>query len=276
MPVKTPLVRYNLKERGRKFRGSPRNFNVSALCDAINGGETQERVRHRDMFGYYGHWPRMVFGLDPREGGVVDGVVVKVDPAFVTTKLKCAADGTIEHEAEFLDNDMGRAAAGLFKSSAGGFSSVIHEQSNRFFGFDYVLEPNFSTNRPYALSLDSVGKLAVTMDDVRDYIQSALDIATMLDGVNAENRRLENALARKGVLVDELTAELAKRTPVSRAAILDAIGETAQSKNAKLFRDAHRLAHATLDGVRVDPSAQPDAEVERARSYTSRMLAFFR
>ena len=43
----TPTIRYNLKERGRKHMGQERNFNVRAICDAINGPACQERVSTR-------------------------------------------------------------------------------------------------------------------------------------------------------------------------------------------------------------------------------------
>lgn len=68
----TKTIRYNLKERGRKHVGQERNFNIRAICDAINSPSCQERVATRGMAGYYGHLPRIRFGMSPVDG-VLDG-----------------------------------------------------------------------------------------------------------------------------------------------------------------------------------------------------------
>lgn len=206
------LISFNLKERGRQFRGTPRNFDIPKIVECINGGVVQERVRHRDMLGYYGHWPRMVFGPEPREGGIIDGKVVKIDPALVTTYLKAYSDGTVEHRSEFLENDVGQAAERLKASKTGGWSAVINHKIPMFWGFDYVLEPNFTKNRAYELSLDSAGfglELdEVTMDDVNAYYGGALEIVALLDGVNGENARLRRALLNTQHKVEELEVTL--------------------------------------------------------------------
>lgn len=156
--MKTGVIRFNVTERGRKHRGVDRNFDTAALATVVNSPEVQERVRKRDLHGYFGHGPRSAFGMTPPEFGIVAGKQVTLEPALVTTLLKGMADGTIEHEAEFLDNPPGRAAKRLFSNKVGGFSSAIscREYGGRdvptsFHGFDYVLEPNFSTNRGWAL-----------------------------------------------------------------------------------------------------------------------------
>lgn len=156
--MKTGTIRYSVRERGRKYRGQERNFDTVALASLINGPEVQERVRNRDLVGYFGHWPRIVFGMNPGEGGMHQGKHVPLEAAIVTTKLSANPDGTIEHETEFLDTAPGRTAKRLFNSKTGGFSSAINcrEYGGRdvplgFHGFDYVMEPNFTTNRGYAL-----------------------------------------------------------------------------------------------------------------------------
>lgn len=91
--MQTKVITYNLRERGRQFRGKERNFNIRAICDAINGPACQERVKNRDMLGYYGHWPRIKFGMNPAEGGLDDGRPSLVEPALVTTMLRASPDG---------------------------------------------------------------------------------------------------------------------------------------------------------------------------------------
>lgn len=164
--VQPPMIRYNLKERGREFRGVERNFDIPAIVAAINSPACQERVKTRGMLGYLGHWVRIRFGLEPPEGGIADGKAHAIEPAIVTTHLKAYPNGDIEHKTEFLDNDTGRIASRMFDNKVGGFSSVIDEVKVNFFGFDWVNDPNYSTNRGYGLAMDSATNGAMTLDDI--------------------------------------------------------------------------------------------------------------
>ena len=175
----TPLIRYNLTERGRQYRGTERHFDIPAIVDSINGPATQERVKTRGMLGFFGHWPRLKFGLEPAEGGIADGKAQTVEPALVTTHLVASLDGTIEHQAEFLDTTPGRLAARMHASRVGGFSSAIDMAKPELYGFDYVNDPNYSTNRGYDLLLDSVTAGQLSFDDILQAEQ-----AEQLDAVN--------------------------------------------------------------------------------------------
>lgn len=161
-----PVITYNLKERGREHRGVKRNFDIPAIVRAINSPACQERVRTRAMLGYYGHWPRLRFGLEPAEGGIAEGKAQSVEPAVVTVMLKAHPDGTIEHKTEFLETATGQLASRLYANRVGGFSSAIDTSKPEFFGFDWVNDPNYSTNRGYDLALDSVANGEMTLDDV--------------------------------------------------------------------------------------------------------------
>lgn len=240
--MKTGTITYNVTERGRKYRGAARRFDTVGLAAVVNSAEVQERVRHRDLWGYYGHWPRMLFGMEPKEGGVVPrgplaGKVVRLEPAFVTTKLEADTQGNIRHEAEFAETPNGRTAARLFSSKVGGFSSAIDARVRNgvdvpigFFGFDYVSEPNFSTNRGYAL--DGVweeGQEAGYMDSA--IVESQLTVR-LLDGLysalQADYERLSTALARVGAERDELVTLLAERRPEKAAQLSTILDSTFQ------------------------------------------------
>lgn len=217
--VETPLITYNLADRGRQYRGKERHFHLQRMADAINAPETQERVKHRDMLGFYGHWPRIRFGMNPCEGSPSGAV----EPALVTTHLSAKPDGTVQHRAEFLATKPGTIAAQLFQSRTGGFSSAIDESRPEFFGFDFVLEPNYSTNRGYELTLDAVtGNFAIsgmTLDaimaaDYNDQLDAALILlhkmeqaqSFVLDSLSRlqrENEELISMLARKQVTLDD-------------------------------------------------------------------------
>ncbi|MFA5920167.1 MAG: hypothetical protein WC856_02600 [Methylococcaceae bacterium] len=203
-----PIIRYNLKDRQRQFRGQERNFNIKALCDSIMGGATQERIRTRAMTGYFGHKPRILAGMEPTESMVINGKYNEIEPAIVTVSLTCDMDGNIEHQTEFLDTVPGRKAARIFKSRVGGFSSVIDTAKNEFYGLDFVLDPNYSGNRGYAL--DSAN---MTYDQVLDEARNEEEefwlalIATKdaqieqaaiaLDHATTENEQLLSILATR-------------------------------------------------------------------------------
>lgn len=215
MGTKTGIIKYNVTQRGRKHRGQDRAFDTVALAAMINGGAVQERVKHRDMLGYYGHWPRIKFGMNPAEGGIIDGKQVPIEPAIVTTYIKAHPDGTIEHEAEFLDTTSGRLAERLFKSKAGGFSSAIDVKSaggrqmpRDFYGFDYVLEPNFTTNRGYQVALDGVSDAVMAVfDEVGEYNSLLESTNRILDAIQGDYERLRGDYDRLLQTFDRVSQE---------------------------------------------------------------------
>lgn len=198
--METKIIKYNLKDRGRKYRGRDRNFDIDAIVKAINSPACQERVRKRDMLGYYGHWPRIKFGILPAEGGIESGKPAIVEPALVTTLLRAYPDGTVEHRAEFLDTDSGKIAARLFQNRVGGFSSAIDAAAPAFYGFDYVFEPNYSTNRGWAL--DGVNANDMTLDDVEAAIKGE-----QLRGVMRLLERYEAAIDMANERIEKLSEE---------------------------------------------------------------------
>lgn len=158
MGLKTEIIRYSLHDRQRKHIGQNRNFNVARLAQIVNGAAVQEMVKKRDLVGYLGHDVRRQFGLQPPEMALNGNQFVPIEPAFVTTYIKVFDDGTVEHQAQFLDTPLGMKAQEWHTAGMGGFSSVIapNEQSpTDFYGFDYVLSPNFHGNRGYAV-MDSM------------------------------------------------------------------------------------------------------------------------
>lgn len=150
----TPKIRFNLMDRGRKDTGQKRSWDLEAISDAIMSRECQERVRNRDMIGYLGHWPRVRFGMAGAEGGIADGKAHAVEPAIVTVKLSANSRGDIEHQTEFLNTQPGQIAQRMFDSSVGGFSTAIDQSVPRFFGMDYVQQPNYLSNSFRGVTLD--------------------------------------------------------------------------------------------------------------------------
>lgn len=271
--METDLIRYNLRERGRKFRGKERHFNIRAIAKGINSPETQERVKHRDMVGYYGHWPRVKFGLRPREGGITaDGVVQAVEPAIVTTHLVAFDDGTIEHKTEFLQTAAGEIAARLFASKTGGFSSAIDESVSEFCGFDYVLEPNYSTNRGYDIAFDGIGEAEIGDIAVLEYnshlagmlklmdcmTQQQARTAEALEHAQLENVQLHSILLTGGASLDSVESTYVRPIVVSRDAA------------ERLQRDIDSFSTATLARIEEAPKEE-GAQARTLSNFLSRI-----
>ncbi len=259
----TPIIRYNLKDRMRRFNGSVRNFDIPRIVANINSQAMQERVKLGDLHGYYGHWPRTQFGAEPKEGGVVDGKIVNLEPCFRTVHLKAYEDGTIEHQAEFFDNDPGRKAYAQSQEKSGGFSSVILGRDQSFHGFDYVLFPNYSGNRPYSMVLDSanedVEQVVLVLDEIdtkngvapelqADYIEYLLDSIDQLKADKAnllsENKQLavtlEETMCHNDLLTDDVLTlqntikQEKNKTKHDSLTLDDAISQANRFKSAKL------------------------------------------
>ncbi len=266
--METPLITYNLTDRERSYTGNERNFNLKQIAKVINSPETQERVRLRDMLGYYGHWARTRFGMYPNEGDAVQ----QIEPAIVTTFLEADDDGTIRHKAEFLGTKAGRIAEQLFKSRTGGFSSAIDEAKPAFFGFDYVLAPNFSSNRGYELALDSVGKhelRAVTLDDMiaAESNEQVDDLLSTITNLNAANTLALDSLNRMMEENEELLSMLAllHNEKSKKESVLDSAGQAAFSTSKlpaqRIFDDINHFKTAHLPRF-----AEPKAEINSATS----------
>ena len=272
----TPIIRYNLKDRGRKHMGQERNFNIRAICDAINSPRCQERVSTRGMAGYYGHLPRIRHGMNPMEGVIDGGKYVPVEPAFVTTYLKADYDGNVEHRAEFLDTAAGQLARKLFDGKMGGFSSAIDTGKPEFYGLDYVLEPNFVGNSFRGVVLDDVGGMAY--DDVlnaeRQEVAQARAIVTLLDSVHAERESTSAVIERLQEENEQLLSMLA-RTGASPDRVLDAAAITPAFVSRELAdrrkKDAELFHRAELHGF-----VAPEPDVAATDDYAyQRMLNRF-
>jgi len=238
--METERIVYNLHERGRKYRGTARQFDAPAIAAVINSDACQERVRHRDMQGYYGHWPRLKFGLNPQEGGLIGGHPALVEPALLTTYLKAHTDGRIEHQAEFLDTASGQVAAKLYHHRTGGFSSAIDTSAPEFFGFDYVLEPNYATNRGW--TIDSVTQMSASAIEAALVDEQLHGALTLINTLTQQQSWLQQQL---GQTQDQLTHLHAQNTELVAQVARSESGELLDSVGLQSF-NARRAAFAQL------------------------------
>lgn len=266
----TDIIRYNVNERGRKYRGQDRNFDLRVLAALVNSPAVQERVRNRDMLGYYGHWQRMRFGMNPPETVIVDGKSVNIEPAIVTTYLRALPDGTIEHKTEFLETASGKVAARLNKSRTGGFSSAIdatargnQHVASTFNGFDYVLEPNYTTNRTYLFDgVQGAADGSIFDFVMADHYQSTERMAALYDGLQGDHMRLVQTVQR---LMEENEQYLSILSAGQSAMILDSVGAEAIAPRMRSKQATDHFARTAAmfhgaDLARLDSLPDPQAD----------------
>ncbi len=279
MGKKTGIIKYNLLDRMRKHRGQERNFDTAAAERLLNGPAVQERIRLGDMTGYFGHWPRVQFGLDPAEGGIVSGKQVSLEPCVRTTFLKAYPNGDVEHEQEFLDTTSGKIAERIYGSNAYGFSSAIDAKRlgaiqvpTGFFGFDFVKEPNYSANRGYVVALDGV----IDSEDVLDAVAERNDL------FDTVNRMLdEQAAAHQMTLVtldsvllenEQLLSMLAKSPSAGKAIVLDGCMDLIGVPKTSYLDSADDFLKAKLVPYERSASEQAPSQTEAADKALARQF----
>jgi hypothetical protein len=281
MGKKTGKIVYNVTDRGRSHVGKDRHFDLRALASLVNGPAVQEKVKNRDLLGFYGHSLRMKFGINPPEWAMVGGKQIFFEPALVTTHLAADEQGNIEHETEFLDTEPGKMSARLHDSKTGGFSSAINVRPvggvhvpYEFGGFDYVHEPNYTTNRGYVF--DSVNGEANLDELVFDSVMSDMHqqqtvMNQIFDSLQADHMLAMQTIERMREENEELLSMLAQARP---GVVLDsARGHQAPSlagrrnATADFARRAAGFAHASLTPLDALKEGDTDAALEYARRH---------
>ncbi len=91
---KTSKITFNVNDLQRQHTGQKRCYDNIGLARLINSPQVQERVSKGDLIGYYGHWPRKKFGMQPHRvqqnttssiyvGGILFASGVITDPPLV-------------------------------------------------------------------------------------------------------------------------------------------------------------------------------------------------
>lgn len=208
MSRKTKALTYSLKDRGRTFTGQDRsNVDLPTMIAKINSNEVQEMVKTKSLIGYYGHQIRQRFGMYPPESVIVDGKMVRLEPAIRTIEIHADSDGTVTHKQEFFNNEAGEFALKQYQANAGGFSTAVtyNETSSGklltklFAGFDYVQVPNFVDNAGDGMLYDglfvqdhgegiSMFDSAMTLDPVTAILAQSLErqIAQTFDSIHTQ------------------------------------------------------------------------------------------
>lgn len=206
----TKKITYNLTERGRIHAGQDRSdLNVKSAIDQINSKLVQELVATGDLYGFYGHEVRAMYGMNPPDTVITDdGREIRIAPAIRTVELSADDNGNVTHRQEFLQNDSGEYAYQQYKAKIGGFSTAMNFMNHRgsravtgFYGFDYVRNPNYATNTSFGQfdSLNPVAQNAIKQAIIAQYdsIHLAMEQSRLIDYYQQEAIAAQNALDRQ-------------------------------------------------------------------------------
>lgn len=243
-PRKTKLLKYDLKDRGRKLTGQDRsNVDIAAMVDQINSPKTQEMVNTGSLVGFYGHQIRQRFGLFPPETALIDGKAVRLEPAFKTNLIKANLDGTVEHQHEFLDNESGEFARRQYLANGGGFSTAVTYRPSGtkliptvFAGFDFVWQPNYATNVGDGQLFDGL-----FVPENGDGGIPLFDSATDAQRLDPATAMLAHALERQIIQnFDSIHSQIALSTHAEQA--IDQVGALLEENQRLRDRQAKRAA----------------------------------
>lgn len=264
---KTDKITFNVNDLQRKHTGQKRCYDNIGLARLINSPTIQERVKKGDLIGFYGHWIRKKFGMQPKEGAIdpETGKAVIFNPAIRTTYLAADDKGNITHQTQFLDTPEGETTFNLHQNKVGGFSTALTavpkgftEIPTKFYGFDYVIEPNFSGNRGYTLRFDSVPDDPAVLERF-DSIPDEGDIGELIhcfDSVEAE-------IIYQGQVMTDLYRGLQQ----DYVHVLDTVG----AMQGQLSRFGHQAVKSSRSPIFIDE--QKIARFDSANEFLTADLA---
>lgn len=259
--LKRHTDRFCLYKNARKGRQNGRNYLLSAVKSMFESAETQEGLRLGELYGYYGHGRREMAGLDVPETAVVmvEGRPVIVDnvPGCRTVELSVDDEGIVTHTQEIFDNEPGRIIAGLLESRAGGWSWATSGRNGtvaiptRYFGMDYVKNPNFvSLDHPAYMNesadqeeklLESLQAKGFTEAGARDVLTHFNKIGeqeiTHLSLIRAEESEIALLEARGQILDIEAQLSAEKARAESAESMLESVKEDLNQKNQVLQKE---------------------------------------
>lgn len=277
----TKVIKYNLRERGRTYTGQDRsNVDVPSMVRQINSDAVQEMVATGSLIGYYGHQIRQRFGMNPPETAIAEGQAIRLEPAIKTIELRADPDGTVCHVEQFLDNDSGNFALRQYKGGIGGFSTAVTFKpvgsklsATGFYGFDYVWQPNYATNKDEKALLDGLD--LYLCEDELVMFDSLVDTRSMLYAQSLERQILQNfdSLKTQSYLANQYDS------------VMDQMGALLQENNhlrdkdARLARLREKREQAVFDSLNqntrpfADVMAEAEALLQRQQAEHSKKMS---
>jgi len=239
--------------------GSTRNYNKSLFRDMVNNKEVQMHIKNGYAVGYYSHQNRDLRTLIPSERNSNGD---EVFPCCKTISMKYNDDDTVTHTQRILSNDIGKEVQKLIKGGVGGFSGVQNIPKKKFYGFDYVISPNFTTNRVIVDNSCKNGMCGISMDSVSNELENDIQkrIRNYMDSIGVDDENVFKALFNLEKYTDEYsnTLELLgeiEKTKMQKSETLDSIiksKEILQSEFENFIENRYKPLVAQLDSLGIE------------------------
>ena len=254
MPAQRLNCSFSLLDEGRQYTGNHRKYIIENAREICNSPATKEKIRLREALGFYGHGRRILAGK--MNIGEVEAVtlpdggkaIVSNIPSNVTVAFDVSPEGGVSHSQEVLDTETGKIVSTLHASRVGGFSWACPgvdggrgkpTRLSGFSGFDYVLNPGFSSNRGYILecAADTAGQEQMILECLAATVKDDRKAEEYLAGwkldTQARLAALEDAIFESTARQAELTERLRRSeetASTSKAQCESAILEAAAQK----------------------------------------------
>jgi hypothetical protein len=184
--------------------GKPRNYDPKKYKAMVESKSTQTRIKNGYAVGYYSHESRnKKRGYIPSERDTEGKEVI---PCCKTLSMEWTEDGKVRHTQRILNNSIGKEIQTLIKGGVGGFSSVHNLATKEFLGFDYVVAPNFSSNRAVVDNACNNGVCGLDLDSIEHQIleDTKSNIENYLQNMGIDSIEIRDALLR----LEEQTADI--------------------------------------------------------------------
>lgn len=141
-----------------------KHYAVESYRPMVEDKKVQMQIQNGYAIGFYGHGNRNEDkGYIPNEKNT-NGE--EVFPCCKTLSMEWVEPNLVRHTQRILNNEIGLEIQKLIESGVGGFSSVHDLVGRQFYGFDYVVTPNLSSNRIFVDNVCKNGVCNVNFDSV--------------------------------------------------------------------------------------------------------------
>ena len=254
-------VLFDVAKHGHNL-GKPRNYDMNKYKAMLESDKTKKHLGNGYGLIFYSHDAR-----DPRKNYLPhekdkDGSYQL--PVGRMLEADFVPPTSVKFKALILDNPMGKEIQKLIESGVGGFSLVNNIKDKLLIGADYVLSPNFSSNRVLTDETCKNGLCNIRLDDVVSKIEDELfdSVKSFLDDIG-EN---ENEVVFEAIMNLEKQTDEYKKS----ISLLDEI------QNSKMELEIEHLEKLTemqekLDSVEAEKKELIDSYKDKYNAITSQL-----
>ena len=186
-------VSFDVSKHGHNL-GRPRNYDMNRYKAMIESDKTKKHINNGYGLIFYSHDARSpsknyVPHERDKDGNYQLPVGRLLEVSFIPPS-------TVKFKALILNNAMGKEVQKLIESGVGGFSLVNDLKNKLLIGADYVLSPNFSSNRVITKETCKNGLCNIQLDTIEHKLEDELkeSVRAYLDSLEIEDEAIFDAI----------------------------------------------------------------------------------